>query len=156
MRKKIFVVLALASASTAAFTHPMPVDDLLRPKLELISRSPLTVLVTIKPRQNAAAATVETPNNLEGRVTQCEFGSLVAEQTYECRFTGAAAAQEAVLAINVNGVFRAQDGHQHLSSRSLSVVNPAFNLAEFREARRREAASRTAEMQPRRIPTQRQ
>jgi hypothetical protein len=120
--------------------HPMPIDDLLRPEIRVITREPFDVRVILRPRANVASATVETPNNANGRLLQCEFGALVANQIYECRVTGAAGAADPAFAINVNGVLVESDGHSHYSSRGLAVPNPNFDLERYRSERRREAA----------------
>jgi len=131
-------LLCLWSQSVSA--HPTPVDDLLRPEVRVITRSPLSLRVTLRPRENVLSATVETPGNLDGRVLQCEFGALVAGQIYECRVSGAADIANPAFAITVNGVLVAPDGHRHYSSRGLSVPNPNFDLERYRAERRREAA----------------
>jgi hypothetical protein len=134
--------LAILS-SGAAFPHPTPMDDLLRPEIKVTSRLPLTVIVTIRPRENLTSATVETPNNLSGPMVQCDFGALVADQTYRCDVTGTVATYEPVFAINVTGVMVEPDGHRHLSNRALAISNPAFDSGEFR-ARQADAAKRAS------------
>jgi hypothetical protein len=84
------------------------------------------------------SVSIETPNNLNGRLVQCELGALVEGQRYECRVTGTAASSESSFAINVNARVVAADGHAHVSSRSLSVSNPNFDIDDFQSQRKRE------------------
>ena len=142
-RYAILMAGAAALTSTGAWSHPTPMDDLLRPEIRVTSRAPLTLVVTLRPRVNLASATVETPNNASGVIVQCEYGSLVADQTYQCNVTGSASSVEAVLAVNVNGILMADDGHRHFSSRALAVPNPEFDAAEF-IARQIDASKRAA------------
>lgn len=132
-------VIALNSIELA-IPHPTPVDDLLRPRLKVLSRSPISVLVTIQPRENLSSATIETPNNVGGPLVQCAFGSLVANQSYECRLQGAVAADEPAFTIKVNGTVTESSGSQHFSSRSFAVSNPSFDRDLFRAERREEAS----------------
>jgi hypothetical protein len=145
---KTAIALAFTSVITlnsieSAIAHPTPVDDLMRPRLKVLSRSPMSVIVTIQPRENLSSATVETPNNIGGPLIQCAFGSLVANQSYECRLQGAVDADEPAFTIKVNGVITEQSGGRHFSSRSFAVTNPSFDRERFR-AERREEASRGA------------
>ena len=142
-RSVIFVAAAAVFASANLSAHPTPTDDLLRPEIRVTSRAPLSLVVTLRPRVNLASATVETPNNASGVIVQCEYGSLVADQTYQCNVTGSASSVESVLAVNVNGVLTADDGHQHFSSRALAVPNPQFDAAEFK-ARQIDASRRAS------------
>jgi hypothetical protein len=137
MRKIGLLFLVLAAIDCVA-AHPMPVDDLVRPVVKVVSRSPLVVVVTVTPRRAVSSVSIETPNNLNGPLVQCELGALVEGQKYECRVTGAAASSESSFAINVNARVVGSDGHEHVSSRSLSVSNPRFDIAEFQAQRRRE------------------
>lgn len=144
-RLRFAMILALASFVTLssiepAVSHPTPVDDLLRPRLKVLSRSPMSVVVTIQPRENLSSATIETPNNVGGSLVQCTFGSLVADQSYECRLQGAVAANEPAFTIKVNGTVTESSGSQHFSSRSFAVTNPSFDKERFRAERREESS----------------
>lgn len=137
IRKFGLVFLAIAVIYRVE-AHPTPVDDLVRPVVKVVSRSPLVVVVSVTPRRAVSSISIETPNNVNGPLVQCDLGALVAGQKYECRFTGAAASSESSFAINVNARVVGADGHEHVSSRSLSVSNPRFDIAEFQAQRRRE------------------
>ncbi|MBM4231684.1 MAG: hypothetical protein FJ184_13275 [Gammaproteobacteria bacterium] len=139
IRKLGLVFLAIAVIGRVE-AHPTPVDDLVRPVVKVVSRSPLVLVVSVTPRQAVSSVSVETPNNLNGPLVQCAFGALVEGQKYECSVTGAAASSEASFAVNVNARVVGSDGHEHFSSRSLSVSNPSFDIEEFQAQRRRETA----------------
>jgi hypothetical protein len=139
IRKLGLVFLAIAVIDRVE-AHPTPVDDLVRPVVKVFSRSPLVVVVSVTPRQAVSSVSIETPNNVNGPLVQCELGALVEGQKYECRVTGAAASSESSFAINVNARVVGSDGHEHISSRSLSVSNPSFDIGEFQAQRRRETA----------------
>lgn len=128
----IRLILAASAilASEQVGGHPIQVDDLLQPKLTVISRNPIVLKATITPRENVREVTVETPNNSTGKLMQCEFGTLVANQTYECRIQGEAESVEPVFTVRFNGVILTR-GTEHLSSRSLSVSNPNFDREAF-------------------------
>jgi hypothetical protein len=126
------------------FSHPLPDDDLLRPKIQVVSMQPMSIVITLKPRENVSAVSVETPNNLGGRLVQCALGALVKDQDYECRVSGFADSSEAVFSISVNGVVLDADGHRHLSTRNFSITNPRFDVEDFRAERRREAQAALA------------
>lgn len=138
----IFLTVSWVTRSTLGFAHPSPVDDLMRPRVEVLSRAPMTLRVTVRPKINMSSATIETPNNALGAVVQCQFGALVADQEYECRVLGSVGVTESALSVVVNGIFVESDGHRHLSSRSLSIANPFFDIEKFRAERRREASEK--------------
>jgi hypothetical protein len=119
--------------------HTLPTDDLLRPQIRVLSQSPISILVTLKPKQDVSEVSIETPNNVSGPLVQCSFGKLVKDQIYTCRLSGSADSSDPVFAVVAIAVAVEADGHRHLSSRSFSVNNPVFNIDEFRAERRQEA-----------------
>jgi len=126
----------LASAQVGG--HPIQVDDFLQPKLTVISRNPIVLRATITPRENVREVTVETPNNSTGEKIQCEFGVLVANQSYECRIQGQAELTDPVFTVRFNGVI-VTHGEEHLSTRSLSIPNPRFDRQAFLTERKQVA-----------------
>ena len=137
--EKVLIMGFLAGISLSSFSHPLPNDDLLRPKIKVLSKNPMSIVVSLRPRENVSEVSIETPNNAGGRLVQCALGALVKDQDYECRVAGFADTSEAVFSISVKGIFLEADGHRHLSSRSFSITNPRFDLEEFRAERRQEA-----------------
>jgi hypothetical protein len=136
----LFVVLCFF-VFPGVYAHPLPTDDLLRPQFQVLSQSPISIVVTLKPRQDVLEVSIETPNNVSGPLVQCSFGKLVKDQIYTCRLSGSADSSDSVFTVVANAVAVEADGHRHLSSRSFSVNNPVFNIEEFREERRQEAKS---------------
>jgi hypothetical protein len=147
----LIIFFFLCGYSHPSFSHPTPIDDLMRPKVQLLSRNPIRAVVTIQPRENLSSATIETPNNSEGEIVQCEFGVLVANQIYQCSVVGRANSNEAAFSINVNGVIVEQDGQRHFSSRGFSITNPTFDLDAFRAERRQEALKRRSAGRPEKV-----
>ena len=154
--------LLLASIVSVGFdlsaeAHPTPVDDLMRPTLRVVSRSPLVVEVQVNPRVTVSDVRIETPNNLSGVSLQCRVGSVVANQKYSCQVSGAASKTDTTFAVVVTGLVTESDGHQHFSSRSLSVINPDFDVELFRAEQRQERLERRSggkvdTVLPRKIP----
>jgi hypothetical protein len=134
----LLLVASAILASAQVGGHPIQVDDLLRPKLTVISRNPIVLRATITPRENVREVTVETPNNSTGEKIQCEFGALVANQSYECRIQGEAELTDPVFTVRFNGVI-VTHGEEHLSSRSLSISNPRFDRQAFLSERKQVA-----------------
>ena len=159
--KSSFILLLASSVSlgycVSALAHPTPVDDLMRPSIRVVSRSPLVVEVQVNPRVAASDVRVETPNNLSGVSLQCVIGSVVANQKYSCEVSGAAPKTDTTFAVVVTGRVTESDGHQHFSSRSLSVINPDFDVELFRAEQRQERLERRSggkidTVSPRKIP----
>ena len=133
--RTVLLLMVLVAIIDPALSHPIKTDDLLRPKIDVISLNPMVIRAIFRPRENLSAATVETPNNLSGRLMQCEFGMLVANQTYECRLQGSALTSEPVFTVRFVGVLQ-MHGRQHFSSRSLSIDNPDFDRQKFSRERK--------------------
>ena len=142
--KLVYTTIAVCFLCRLAFSHPIQEDDLLQPKLKIVSRSPMTIIVTLKPRINVSDVRIETPDNSDGKLVQCPLGALVKDQDYECTVTGVVGNGSPVFTVSINGVVIEPDGHRHLSSRSFAVNNPQFDVEQFRAERRREAQAALA------------
>jgi hypothetical protein len=131
-----------AGYAVVALAHPTPVDDLMRPTVRVVSQTPLVIEVQVNPRVTVSDVRIETPNNLSGVSLQCQIGTVVANQKYSCQVSGSAAKTDTTFAVVVSGRVKEQDGHQHFSSRSLSVINPDFDAELFRAEQRQERLER--------------
>jgi hypothetical protein len=138
----LFYSIISAGYVVVALAHPTPVDDLMRPTVRVVSQTPLVIEVQVKPRVTVSDVRIETPNNLSGVSLQCQIGAVVANQKYSCQVSGSASKTDTTFAVVVSGRVTEPDGHQHFSSRSLSVVNPAFDVELFRAEQRQERSER--------------
>ncbi|MEY3712596.1 MAG: hypothetical protein RL321_216 [Pseudomonadota bacterium] len=118
--------LSLVAASTRA--HEIDEGLELGAHIAVVSASPVRATLSLKPRIAFKTAKVELPNAIGGAIQACEFGNLVAGQTYRCDITGDVADEDTGLVIAISGI-RATPipGHDDLSYKAFTVPNPRYN-----------------------------
>lgn len=96
--------------------------------ISVASADPVRATISLQPRIAFKAVTVELPNALGGAVTVCDFGSLVAGQTYRCTVTGTVTDDDTGLVIAISGTRAVPiPGHDDVSYKAFTVPNPRYN-----------------------------
>lgn len=89
---------------------------------------PVRATISLQPRVAFKAVTVELPNAVGGAVKACDFGNLVAGQTYRCTVTGTVADDDTGLVIAISGIRAVPvPGHDDLSYKAFTVPNPRYD-----------------------------
>ena len=94
----------------------------------LTSADPVRAIINLQPRIAFKAVTIELPNAAGGAVRACDFGSLVAGQTYRCSVSGNVADDDTGLVIAISGTRAVPvPGHDDVSYKAFTVPNPRYN-----------------------------
>ena len=88
MKSRFFFVLSaltmMSIVQQIARAHEIDEGLELGATIAVASADPVRATINLQPRIAFKAVTVELPNALGGAVKACDFGSLVAGQTYRC------------------------------------------------------------------------
>ena len=96
--------------------------------IAVTSADPVRAIINLQPRIAFKAVTIELPNAAGGAVRACDFGSLVAGQTYRCSVSGNVADDDTGLVIAISGTRAVPvTGHDDVSYKAFTVPNPRYN-----------------------------
>ena len=96
--------------------------------ISVTSADPVRATISLQPRIAFRAVTIELPNAAGGAVKACDFGNLVAGQTYRCTVSGDVTDDDTGLVIAISGTRAVPvPGHDDLSYTAFTVPNPRYN-----------------------------
>lgn len=132
MKPRLFFVFSaltmMSIVQQIARAHEIDEGLELGATISVASADPVRATVNLQPRIAFNGVTVELPNALGGAVAVCDFGSLIAGQTYRCTVTGAVADDDTGLVIAISGTRAIPiPGHDDLSYKAFTVPNPRYN-----------------------------
>jgi hypothetical protein len=117
----------LLDGGGGAYAHELDEGLDLGASIKVISKSPVSAVVTIVPRVEFSRVTVELPNTTTGPKTSCVLGSVVAGQRYVCNVSADVSSSDTGLVVNIVGVyFKPTHGHD-TAMRSYTINNPQFS-----------------------------
>jgi hypothetical protein len=135
----------LINGNSGAQAHELDEGIDLGASIKVISKSPVSAVVTIVPRVNFSQVTIELPNTTTGPKTSCVLGSVVARQRYTCNVSADVSNSDTGLVVNIVGVyFKPTHGHD-TAMRSYTINNPQFSA----EAQQQKIQSEQAVKVPR-------
>lgn len=131
MSRVFFGLLTLTIFGIAQpLAHAHEIDEGLElgAAITITSNDPVQATLSLTPRIAFKAVIVELPNAAGGAVRACDFGSLVAGQTYRCSVAGKVVDDDTGLVIAISGT-RAVPvaGHDDLSYKAFTVPNPRYD-----------------------------
>ena len=124
----LFVMALIGIVQPIAHAHEIDEGLELGASISVASSSPVRATLSLRPRIAFKAAKVELPNAIGGAIQACNFGSLVAGQTYRCDIAGDVRDDDTGLVIAISGIRATPSpGHDDLSYKAFTVPNPRYN-----------------------------
>lgn len=124
----LYTLMVFGIGQQLAHAHEIDEGLELGATISVVSVDPVRATINLQPRIAFKDVTVELPNALGGAVRACDFGSLIAGQTYRCSVSGSVADDDTGLVIAISGT-RAIPvaGHDDLSYKAFTIPNPRYN-----------------------------
>lgn len=140
MRRLAFFSLSLffmgcaVTPNNQALAHQMPDAEELGASIKVIQSSPVTALISVKPKINFSEIEIGLGRNaIGGPRTVCVISAVVAGQTYTCQLQGDVVSTDTGLVMTVSGVTRAGA----LSNKSFTIPNPNYDRKADREQQKK-------------------
>jgi len=117
-----------------ALAHQMPDAEELGASIKVIQSSPVTAVISVKPKINFSEIEIGLGRNaIGGPRTVCVISAVVAGQTYTCQLQGDVVSTDTGLVMTVSGVTRAGA----LSNKSFTIPNPNYDRKADREQQKK-------------------
>ena len=117
--------------------------------IAVTSADPVRAIINLQPRIAFKAVTIELPNAAGGAVRACDFGSLVAGQTYRCSVSGNVADDDTGLVIAISGTRAVPvTGHDDVSYKAFTVPNPRYNALAQAQRKTEQLRKRATTLEP--------